>query len=384
MHVLRQATRLLLLVLAIVVSACTARQAESTVTIGVIAPQSGEFALLGEAAVNGVRLAVDEINSTTGLDVAGGRTRIVVRVEDDRGEALTAEMAVRKLVDARAAAIIGPVQPETAAAAAAAAQLAGIPLIVPAEGDPDLTASRPLVFRVGVDDRLAGEAMAVYAFHTLHARRAAVLFDGSTPYNATLAKAFTSRFTSLGGAVVAQESFTDERAVTDFRSHLARIRAVRPDVLFSPNYYRATAAVAVQARELGLRAPLLSGEGVNSPDFPLIGGDAVEGTAFPVHFSADESRPVVVRFRARYRSTYQREPDAFAALAYDAARLLLAALTQAASAEPAAIRAALLQTRNFPGVTGTITYDGSQTPRKDVTILRVKNGAFSYETTVRP
>ena len=123
---------------------------------------------------------------------------------------------------------------------------------------------------------------------------------------------------------------------------------------------------------------------MNSPDFPLIGGAAVEGTAFPVQFSADESRPVVVRFRARYRATYQREPDAFAALAYDAARLLLAALTQAASAEPAAIRAALLQTRNFPGVTGTITYDGSQTPRKDVTILRVKNGAFSYETKVSP
>lgn len=375
---------LLILIFTAAVSSCTPRQSESTVTIGVIAPQSGEFAALGEDAINGVRLAVDELNSTTGLVLAGRRLRVALRIESDRGEAVPAEAAVKKLKDANVAAIVGPFQPETAASAAAEANRLSIPLIVPTVGDPNLTMSRSLVFRACFDDRLAGEAMAVYAMRSLHARRAAVLFDSTTPYNATLATSFGARFGSLGGMVVAQEAFADERVTSDFRAVLQRILAANPDVLFSPNYYRATAAVATQARELGLRVPILSGEGVNSPDFPLIGGEAVEGTAFPAHFARDDSRPTVVRFRARYRSTYQHEPDAFAALAYDAARLLLATLRLAGSTDPSAIRSALLQTQNFPGVTGTMTYAGSQSPRKGVAIIRVKNGAFAFETTVSP
>ncbi|MGH2436081.1 MAG: ABC transporter substrate-binding protein, partial [bacterium] len=96
------------------VSACTQRQSEATVTIGVIAPRSGEFAPLGEATVNGVQLAVDEINRTTGVILGGRRARIIVRAEDDRGEPATAEAALKKLADARVAAVIGPVQPNTA------------------------------------------------------------------------------------------------------------------------------------------------------------------------------------------------------------------------------------------------------------------------------
>lgn len=366
------------------VSACTQRQSEATVTIGVIAPRSGEFAPLGEATVNGVQLAVDEINGTTGVILGGRRARIIVRAEDDRGEPATAEAALKKLADARVAAVIGPVQPDTAQRAAGAAATHGVPLIVPAVTDPGLTESGPLIFRACYDDRLAGEALAVYAFNSLRARRAAVLFDTATPYNVTLAGSFRARFTALGGTVVAEEAFTDERMVVEFRSILERVRRARPTVLLSPNYYRATGAIATQLREMGVRIPILAGEGVNSPDFPLIGGEAVEGTVFPVHFAPDESRQAVVRFRARYQSTYKRDPDAFAALAYDAAKLLHAALARAGSTDAEAIRVALVQTQNFPGVTGTMTYAGAQTPRKDVPLLRVKNGAFSFETAVPP
>jgi branched-chain amino acid transport system substrate-binding protein len=380
----RYPATLLLSVLLLAVSACTQRPSEATVIIGVIAPRSGEFGPLGESTVNGVQLAVDEINGTTGVNLDGRRARVVVRVEDDRGQGSMAEAAVKKLADARVVAVIGPVQPDTAQRAAGAAATHGLPLIVPTVSDPGLTGSGPLIFRACYDDTLAGEALAVYAFNTLRARRAAVVFDTATPYNGTLARFFTSRFTALGGAVIVQAPFTDERMVIEFRSIIARVRAARPDVLVSPNYYRATAAIATQMREMGVRIPILAGEGVNSPDFPLIGGEAVEGTLFPVHFAPDDPRQVVVRFRVRYQSTYKRDPDAFAALAYDATRLLLAALSQAGSTDPGAIRTALLGTRDFLGVTGTMTYAGLQTPRKDVPLVRVKNGAFGFETAVRP
>lgn len=349
-----------------------------------IAPRSGEFGPLGEATVNGVQLAVDEINSTTGVNLDGRRVRIAVRVEDDRGKAATAEAALKKLASARVAVIIGPVQPDTAQRAAGAAAAHGVPLIVPTVSDPGLTDLGPLVFRACYDDRLVGEALAVYAFSTMRARRAAVLFDTATPYNVTLARSFMSRFTALGGTVAAEAPFTDERMVIEFRSILTRVRASRPDMLLSPNYYRATAAIATQMREMGIRLPILAGEGVNSPDFPLIGGEAVEGTISPVLFAPDDSRQAAVRFRARYQSAYKRDPDAFAALAYDATKLFLAALTRAGVTDSEAIRLALLETRDFLGVTGMMTYAGAQTPHKDVPLVRVKNGSFVFETTVRP
>lgn len=370
---------------ALVLSACALRGGgPGTITVGGVLPLSGEFASLGRSARDGMQMAVDIQNERGGITLNGTAVRVVLRIEDDRGEAVAGETAARRLVEGKVVALVAALQSDVAVAAARMAQQGGIPMITPAVTDPRVTAIGPFIFRACFDDRLAGRAMAYYARRALGARRAAVLTDRQAPYNITLAGAFAAAFADLGGRVVAQETFADEAQAADFAPMLVRIRAGHPDVLFAPNYYRATAEIATQARALGLKVPVLSAEGVNSPDFPVIGGDAVEGAAFPAHFAADDPRPRAREFRDRYVKTYGRDPDAFAALAYDAAGLVLDGIRRAGSDDPRAVRDALAQTRDFEGATGMLTFEGGQDPRKEVIILRVQGGRFVFYTTVKP
>jgi branched-chain amino acid transport system substrate-binding protein len=315
----------------------------------------------------------------------GGRTvRLQLRVEDDRGDPVAGETAVRRLAERGIPAIIGGLQASVAFAAARAAETTGTLLLVPSATDPEVTKATTRVFRVCFDDGRAGAAMARYAFRTLGGRRAAVIYDEGEPYNMTLASAFMETFRVLGGTVVSEQPFRDERATADFRPLLAEASRARPDVLFSPNYYRATVAIAVQARALGMRAVVLSGEGANSPDLPLLGGDAVEGTAFPAHFAPDDRARAVRLFRERYRRAHGQDPDMMAALGYDALRLVLEALRRAGSADPRLLRDAIAGVRRFDGATGRITFEGSPDPRKDVVIVRIRDGRAVFHARVNP
>lgn len=373
------------LLLSLFLTACAPRAPRAeTITVGAVLPLSGEFASLGRSMRDGMQLALDLAAPEGAWMLRGRAVRLVLRVEDDRGEASGAASAVRRLAEAGVAAVIGGVQAEVALGAARAAERAGTVLLVPSATDPAVTAGTSTVVRTCFDDRRAGEAMALYAVRVLGARRAAIIFDRAAPYNAVLARAFAQRFQALGGQVVAERTFTDERATTDYRSLLAPFLALRPDVLFSPNYYRATAAIAVQAREVGLRATILSGEGANSPDLPLLGGAAVEGAAYPVHFAPDERAPEVTRFSQQFERAYGRAPDALAALGYDALRLLLDALTRAGAPEPAALRRALLDTGTFTGPTGALAFGGGSDPRKEVAIVRIRGGRAVFHARVTP
>lgn len=380
------APRLLLaLLLGLLATACAPRAPRvETITVGALLPLSGEFAPLGRSMRAGMQLALDLAAPGERWTLGGRAVRVVLRSEDDRGDPVAADVAVRRLAEAGVAAVIGGVQSTVALSVARAAEGTGTVLLVPSATDPAVTAGTSTVFRVSFDDRRAGAAMAAYAARVLGARRAAVVYDRTAPYNATLARSFAEMFRSLGGRIVAEQTFADERAIHDYRPQLAPLRALRPDVVFSPNYYRATAAIAVQAREVGLSASVLSGEGANSPDLPLLGGDAVEGAAYPVHFAPDEGAPEVTRFRQHYQRAYERDPDALAALGYDAMRLLLDALRRAGSTEPDGLRRALAGTRAFRGPTGMLTFGGSPDPRKEVAVVRIRGGRAVFHARVNP
>jgi len=143
--------------------------------------------------------------------------------------------------------------------------------------------------------------------------------------------------------------------------------------------------------------PLLRKAGVTAP---ILGGDGLDiGSAWNkipetrnvyytthAYLGADNPDPAVQAFRKRYAAAYPgREPDAFTALGYDTARLLMAAIESAGSAEPEPVRKALAMTKDFHGVTGSISYrDGSRIPVKSVTIMRVAGARQEFVGTVLP
>ena len=154
-------------------------------------------------------------------------------------------------------------------------------------------------------------------------------------------------------------------------------------MLFIPGYYTDAGLIARQARGLGITATLLGGDGWDSPKLAEIGGAAVEGAYFSNHYSVDDPAPAVRRFVEAYKAKYGAEPDSIAATSYDAMRMLAAAIVRAGSTEGRRVRDALASTKDFAGVTGTITMDADRNPMKLPVILRVVHGRPTFAAAVR-
>lgn len=345
--------------------------------IGHFASMTGDTASFGQSTDRGIRLAVGEVNAAGG--VLGRPVELVT--EDDRSITEEARTAAQKLIQRdRVVALLGEVASSRSLAAAPEAQRARIPLISPASTNPKVTEVGDYVFRTCFIDPFQGAVMARFAHQDLGARRVAILFDFKQDYSVGLADYFRQTFQQLGGEIVADERYTS--GDIEFRAQLTKIRAANPDAIFVPGYYTELGLLAKQARELGITAPLLGGDGWDSEKTLEIGGEAVEGYYFSTHYSAQSDDPAVQAFVQRYRTEYGEVPDAMAALGYDAARILFAALERAKTSESAALRDAIAATRDFVGVTGRIGIDEQRNARKDAVVLKIESGAFRYHKTV--
>ncbi len=353
--------------------------AAEPVRIGFFMSITGRDASFGEASLAGARIAVDEINGAGG--VLGRRVELVV--EDDRSLAGESATAAKKLISRdRVVALVGECSSARTLEAAVVSQASGIPLVTPASTSPRVTQVGDTVFRVCFIDSFQGEVMATFARRRLGLRRAALLIDSTAPYSVGLADYFSRTFTALGGEVVASQKYAGTD--TDFRAQLTAIRAAAPDALFLPGYYVAAGLVARQARDLGLGATLLGGDGFEAPQLLEIGGAALEGACYSTHFAAENTGPVSRAFVERFQRRFGTVPNGLAALTYDAVRLVADAIGRAGTTERTALRRALASTRGFPGATGMTTINANRDADKDAAIITVRNGRLTFVETIRP
>jgi len=268
-------------------------------------------------------------------------------------------------------------------AAAPKAQSSHITFISPSSTDPAVTQVGSYIFRACFVDSFQGEVMARFAVNTLKAQKAAVIYDFNSPYGRGLTQYFELSFEKLGGRIVNEQSYTQGDA--DFKGQLSTIKAAEPDVIYIPGYYGDVALIAKQARMLGLTQPLLGGDGWDAPELWQLGGDALNGAYISTHYSIDNPSPAIQSFVEQYKQRYGNLlPDAHAALAYDAARLLFDALTRIGSTDPDKLREALAQTKNFAGVTGVISMDGDRNAVKPAVVLKLQDLKFIYQETIQP
>jgi branched-chain amino acid transport system substrate-binding protein len=170
----------------------------------------------------------------------------------------------------------------------------------------------------------------------------------------------------------------------DFSALLTKVAAVKPDVLFLPDYYNKVGLIAKQAREKGIKSIFLGGDGWDSPDLVKIAGKAVEGGYFSNHYSPEDPRPEVQNFIKKYRAKYGSTPDALATLGYDATSILLSGIERAKSDDPVAVSRVLAQTKNLRVVSGRISYDKDGNPIKSAVVIEIVNGQQKFKTTVNP
>ena len=350
------------------------------VRLGAFMSLSGDTSQYGLSALNGIRMAVEEANAAGG--VKGMRVDLVVR--DTRSDAVETSFVVERLArEEQVHALIGEVVSSRSLAAARVAQRERVPMLTPSATSPELTSVGDYVFRSCYTDTFQGVALARFAVESLGALNAALLVDRDQRYSVELARLFREDFERRGGKVVAEQGYLDGES--DFSVQLAEVGAAQPDVIFIPGYYTEVGLLARQARTLGINAPLVGGDGWDSPRLVQYGGQAIAGGYFTTHFSAEDPDPQVQRFVADYRRLYGSAPDSFSATAYDAARIVLAAVERAPTLERAAVRDALAATTDFPGVTGAVTFDGERNALKHIVVVRIgEDGRQKVEAHVTP
>lgn len=353
---------------------------DDKVRIGAFMSLTGDTGQYGISASNGMLMAVEEANAKGGV---GGR-RVELIVQDTRSDAGETVGVVHRLIEeARVHALLGEVVSSRSLAAAPIAQQARVPMLTPSSTSIEVTRIGDYIFRSCYTDQFQGAAIARFAAQGLQARRGAMLLDREQQYSMQLAQFIHEAFVAHGGEVVAEEVY--QAGAADFTPQLLEISRAQPDVIFVPGYYLEAGLLARQAGELELNVPLVGGDGWDSPRLFEIGGRALEGDFFSSHYSADDTDPLVSKFVEDYRRLFNMTPDAFAATAYDAARILLDAISRAGSLERAAIRDALAATKDFPGVTGSVTFDAARNAVKSIVIIRIdENGKHAVRERLTP
>lgn len=375
----------LFLALTFASAGCTKKQAadapaaSDVIKVGEVGSMTGTEGTFGVSTHNGIELAIKQINAKGG--VKGKKLELISM--DDQGKPEEAATAVTKLITQnKVAAILGEVASSRSMAMAPIAQQYQIPMISPSSTNPKVTELGDYIFRVCFIDPFQGTVMAKFAAENLKLKKVAILRDVKNDYSVGLADYFAKKFKEMGGTIVADQAYSS--GDTDFKTQLTNIKGKSPEALMVPGYYTEVGLIARQAREAGITAPLLGGDGWDSPKLAEIGGKSVEGSYFSNHYSQEDQSSVVQTFVTEYKKAYNAVPDGLAAMGYDAAMVLADAMNRAPDLNSASVRTAIAQTVNFPGVTGMITINSERNAVKPAVVLVVENGQYKYRTTITP
>jgi branched-chain amino acid transport system substrate-binding protein len=351
--------------------------AAGPVKLGFCFEETGGEASFGTSSHKGAQMALDELNKAGGLF---GKP-IEAVFEDNASKPDQAATAASKLVNTdKVNAIIGCVASSNSLAMAKIAEQAHVPMVSPASTKVTLTldeagAPRKYIYRTCFTDDFQGEAMVDFAVNgPLKAKNAVVFYAGDNDYAKGIYQTVKATAAGKGLNIVAEDSFLSS-SETDFRTKLAKFKSLKFDVLIVPGYYKEAALIANQARELGLKQPLLGGDGFDSPELWKVAGKNIEGSYFTNHYAADDQDPAVQDFITKYKALNGgNTPDAMAILAYDSVNCVVDAFKRAGGTDPDAVVKALGETKDFKGSAGNITIDAKHNATKKLVVMEIGAG----------
>lgn len=356
------------------------------IKIGANLEMTGNTATFGQSATNGAKLAIKQVNAKGG--VLGKQITLVVA--DNKSDTAEAANAMQKLATQdKVIASIAPIASSSVMAAAQVNESAKILGISPTASNPNVTVDpetgkvRDYLFRATFIDPFQGAVMANFAKNTLKAQKAAVYIENSSDYAKGLGKFFKETFVQNGGNIVSDEAYLAKD--TDFKATLTKIKASNPDVIFVPGYYQEVGMIVKQAREIGITVPILGADGWDSAKLPEIAGaEALNNTFFSNHYSPDDNSPEIKNFVEAYKAEYGQVPDAFAALSYDATMMIIEAIKRAGVEDSVKVKDELAKTKEYQGVSGSITLDEKHNAVKGVVIIEMKNGIQAFKEKIKP
>ena len=349
------------------------KKAESNeIKIGANFEITGNVANYGVATYESLALAIDEVNAAGGIN--GKKIKLIKA--DTKSETSEAVNSATKLIaDDKVKVLVGPATTAPVIAETQVATEHKVPILAPCATSAKVTVDngkvQPYVFRSCFIDPQQGDVMAKFAKDNLKVDTAVIYFDSSSDYSKSLAQVFKERFEAAGGKVLMEEAFLQKDQ--DFKATLTKLKTTNAQVMFVPAYYEEVGKIVKQARELGLTMPILGTDGWDDPKVnDIAGADAINNTYFCTHYSDKDEG--VKPFLDAYQKKYNRAPNVFAALGYDAGKVLIDALKRAGSDDSEKITKAIAETKELKAGTGTISMDANHNPIKQAVILENKGG----------
>lgn len=347
-----------------------------TIKIGVNYELSGAVATYGEQNVQGIEMAIDEINAAGGVK---GKKLEEVKYDSKSEPAEATTLATKLMTSDNVSAIIGPATSGSFKATIPVANQNKIPVISGSATADDVTVTggklQEYAFRTCFSDSYQGGVMAKYASEKLGAKSAIIIGDTSSDYAKGLAENFRNTFTKAGGKIVGQEAYV--AGDTDFKAILTRIKGDKFDVIYVPGYYQEVGPLIKQAREQGIEATILGGDGFDSPTLKnLAGAKALNNVMFTSHYAAlDTSNAKLQKFITDFKAKYGTDPSAFNALGYDTAYFVAEALKNASDTKGETVKNAMANVKGFVGVTGSFDMNPkTHDPLKTAVIISLKDG----------
>ncbi len=352
-----------------------------TVKIGSASPLTGPQAHIGIDIRNGVQLAIEDANAAN-VEIGGKKVKFELVAEDDEANPTKATTVAQKLADAKVAAVIGHFNSGASIPASKIYSDAGIPQISPSSTNPKYTEQGfKTTFRVVAHDGQQGPTLARFAAKTLQAKSVAVI-DDSTAYGQGLADNFEATVKSLGLKIVAREHTTDKD--TDFKAILTKIKGKKPDLIMFGGIDPQAAPMIKQMKDLGIKAKFIGGDGMQTPNFIKLAGDASEGAMASIPGLPKDQMPGGKTFLEKYKAKFNQEVELFAPMGYDAVMVFIDSMKRAGSTEPAKFLPEVGKTV-YDGVIGPIAFDEKGDLKNGpITIYVVKAGKWEPLETVKP
>jgi len=351
------------------------------IKIGHVAPLTGGIAHLGKDNENGARLAVDEINAAGGLKIGDKSFNLELVPEDDKADPKEGTLAAQKIVDAGVVAVVGHLNSGTSIPASKIYSDASVAQISPSATNPKLTDQGfKTTFRVVANDNQQGSVLANYAANEMKAKTIAII-DDRTAYGQGLADVVEKVAKEKGVKVVAREFTTDK--ATDFNAILTKVRAAKPDVVMYGGMDATAGPMAKQMKQLGIKAPMLAGDGVCSPEFIKLAGDAAGVLTCSMAGEAVEKLAKGEEFKAKYKAKFNQDVQIYSPYSYDAVFVIAEAIKRAGGPDKAKIPEEVAKS-NYSGVTGQIAFDEKGDIKNGaISMFKVKEGKLEYISTSR-
>ncbi|MEN6313736.1 MAG: ABC transporter substrate-binding protein [Clostridiaceae bacterium] len=344
------------------------------IKIGINYELSGGVATYGQSSVEGIELAIEQINAAGGIN---GKKIEAVKYDNKSEAAEATTLATKLMTKDKVIAVLGPATTGRFKATIPVAAKYKVPVASGSATGDDVTVDasgvKEYAFRICFSDSYQGEVMATYALKNLSKKKAVIIMDSSSDYAKGLAASFKTTFEAGGGAIVAQEAYL--KGDTDFNAVITSIKNKDIDTIFIPGYYEEVGLIIKQARTQGITVPILGADGFDSPELiNLAGAKALNDVYFSNHYSSLDKDPAVAQFIKDFKAKYNKEPDAFNALGYDLVKFLADGIGRAEKLNGESVKDALEATKDFVGVTGSFSIDQNHNAVKAIVVIGLKDG----------